>query len=188
MSINPSKTNGCTRAVSQTSVDTPAFIRQRYLRKMKCLGPQKSPWHKHARVFTGKRSSSTRQVRVSKEDAEPPTLQREPGLEQSEPGRGAMVGGLALATRHTGTYLSHLLITIHHLTSSDADRRSENTEEKLKWGGHSFGSPQGKFQIQSVLSDGLWLHIDPSFPHDWATSCCCSLCLLAFDILPKRPD
>lgn len=57
---------------------------------------------------------------------------REPGLEQSEPGRGAMVGGLALATRHTGTYLSHLLITIHHLTSSDADRRRENTEEKLK--------------------------------------------------------
>lgn len=44
-SINPSsarirKTSSCTQAVSQTSADTLAFIRQRYLRKMKCLGPK----------------------------------------------------------------------------------------------------------------------------------------------------
>lgn len=85
---------------------------------------------------------------------------RPDGCRSIRPGRGAMAGGLALATRRTDTYLSHLLITIHHLTSSSAAGEGK-TQEKLKWGGRSFRSPQGKFQIQSVLSEGLWLHLDP---------------------------
>lgn len=49
-------------------------------------------------------------------------------------GRGAMAGGFALATRCTDAYLSHLLITIHHLASSSADRRRKNTRKaEVRW-------------------------------------------------------
>lgn len=56
MSINPSsaripKTSSCTQAVSQTSADTRAFIRQRYLRKMKCLRPKEPVTQTRPRVY-----------------------------------------------------------------------------------------------------------------------------------------
>lgn len=43
MSINPSKTSSCTRAVSQTSADTPAFIRAALPQKNEMFGPPKEP-------------------------------------------------------------------------------------------------------------------------------------------------
>lgn len=75
--INPSsaqirKTSSCTRAVSQTSADTPDFIRQCYLRKMKCLGPKEAVTLTRPCVYQKPRAAAQDQLTPTL----PPRLER----------------------------------------------------------------------------------------------------------------